>query len=704
MAFCSAGRPGTDPVHVLCGTGDHLWVWEREPVDSPATVTAMVEWMARTYKVGRMYWRGGQSHLWDRHVKLGPETPLAYDWAAGWKRHLYRELRVNEAAVAAAKRFGMEIFLYTGLFELGVQPDVGVVEPYLFEDELRRMHPGWCPVDRWGERRCPGPISFCYPEARRAVRDRLVRFVLEQGYDGINFYTYVENCGLRTLDEFGFNQPIVDEFRKRFPDVDLRADKLTDEQRQHWYRCRGVFVTQFLRELKAALAEHGRKLSMILDATEPGFVQPWWGKPVPGTGMIALDWEAWIDEGIVDELWVQLGPEADQTATLDRLLAKCEGTSVKLTVRTPAPFDAVWDPYRRAGVTPIAVITWARNGIEKFSLEPTGPETLGSPDWRLRLQTLADIEAGGLKAEAAPVARMTADPHVLVRRRAVLALAAMQATDHAGAVEACLDDEESSVRIAAAAALGKVNGPASADRILAALRRHGRFQMKLVCAETLAGLSDKALPSVLAHAEDDSPAVREVCVRALYATARDTGVRVEIVEVLRRTASSAQAPAAVRYWAIDGLTGLRAKLSAEQRAAVAEDWLALLGTDGLTPTVELHAAWGLGYLAKLLEPELRSRVRNALARLFHEFGDDCARADAAFGWRVVGNALLRCGGEGKTRLEAMRTQTDDRWLAWVAYQVVHVPLTRGKIAPCSDEEAVETHRKYAPPFPGYRTW
>lgn len=704
MALSIAGQPGTDPVHVFCGTGDHLWVWEREPVDSPATVTAMLEWMARTYKVPRMYWRGGQTHLWDRHVKLGPETPQQYDWAAGWKRHLYRELRLNEAAVAAAKRFGMEMFLYTGLFEFGVQPDVGVIGPYLFEDEFRRQHPEWCSEDRWGERRCPGPISFCYPEARRAVRERLVSFMLEQGYDGVNFYTYVENCGLRTLDEFGFNQPIVDEFRKRFPDIDLRSDKLTDEQRQHWYRCRGVFVTQFLRELKAALAEHGKKLSMILDASKPDFVQPWWGKPVPGTGMIALDWETWVDEGIVDELWVQLGPQADQTATLDRLLSKCEGTPVKLTVRTAGPFDPVWEPYRKAGVTPIAVITWARNGIEKFSLEPTSPETLGSPDWRLRLQTLADVEAGGLKIEAASVARMTTDPHVLVRRRAVLALAAMQAVDYVGAVEDGLDDAESSVRIAAAAVLGKVNGPASVDRILAALRKHGRFQMKEVCIQTLAGLAGKALPTVLGHVADESDAVREVCIRALYAIARDTGVTPEIVAVLRQTATSAKAPDVLRYWAIDALTGLRAKLSAEQRAAVAEDWLGLLSAGGLTPTVELHAAWGLGYLSNLLDPELRSRVCDALAVLFREFGDDCARSDAAFGWRVVGNALLSCGAKGKARLESMRTQSEDRWLAWVAYQVVHVRLTHMKLTLCSEAEAVEAHRTYAPPFPGYRTW
>ncbi len=147
-----AGEKGKMPLHVFCGTGDHLWVRERDPVDSPATINAMMQWMSKIYGINRLYWRGGQTMMWDKHLKVGKDTPLQYDWTV-WKHHLYNDLKINEAAVAAAKRYGMEVFLYTGLFEFGVQPDVGIVGPYLFEDELRMEHPEWCPVDRWGERR-----------------------------------------------------------------------------------------------------------------------------------------------------------------------------------------------------------------------------------------------------------------------------------------------------------------------------------------------------------------------------------------------------------------------------------------------------------------------------------------------------------------------------------------------------------------------
>src|SRR3989339_261899 len=234
------------PVHAYCGAGDNLWNHKVEPVDSPAAIDAMFEWMSQTYQVKRMYWRGQE--MWFKDYRIGPFMPDTEDWV-NWVKYLHEDVNLAEVAVASAKRHGMEIFFYTGLFEYGVQPDVGVISPHLFEDTLRIEHPEWCDLDRWGQRRCPGPISFCYPEARKILVERYVENVTKYGYDGINFYTYVENLGIRYEDEFGFNQPIVDEFNKRYPDVNLRKDTLTEEQRLHWYKCRGKFVTDFPRHL-----------------------------------------------------------------------------------------------------------------------------------------------------------------------------------------------------------------------------------------------------------------------------------------------------------------------------------------------------------------------------------------------------------------------------------------------------------------------
>jgi HEAT repeat protein len=699
----AAGVKGEMPLHVFCGTGDHLWVRDREPVDSPASIDAMFEWMAKTYGIKRMYWRGGQTHIWDQSYKVGEEAPNSYDWAMGWKHHLYNDLKINEAAVAAAKRNGMEIFLYTGLFEHGVQPDVGIVAPYPFEDRLRMEHPEWCPVDRWGERRSPGPIAFCYPEARKALIDRYVHHVNTYGYDGINFYTYVENLGLRYLDEFGFNQPIVDAFNRHYPDVDLRSATLTLAQKTCWYECRGTFLTQFLRELHAALSVSGKKLSIILDAEEPRYPQPWWGHTIPGTGNTYFDLDTWIDEGLVDEFWVQLGAAASQKAVLDDLLVRCKGKGVKLTFRTPNPYDAGWDPYVEAGVTPVACITWARNGIERLTLDPTSADTLRSPDWRLRAQTLADVAEGRLKIASATLAPLASDSHVLVRRRLMHALAALADSAQIPVLEAALTDSESSVRMAAAGALVAVHGPNSPECVLVALGKNHHFQFKLACIDALSAVGADALPPILKGLESSTPAVREACVRTLYRLGK-SGLHQDVYAPLRGAMLDKHEDSVVRYWAIDGLLGLRLEFSAAQCGRLAEDWMALVDTEEST-TVQLHAAEALSHMPSLIADGQKIAAIAKLTQLLHQYGDDSTRSDAAFGWRVVGNALLAYGAHGRAPLSAALQQRDDAWLAWNAYRVLHVQQKRtGDFNLVDEADAIAAHAKFAPPFPGYRPW
>jgi HEAT repeat protein len=687
-----------------------LWSREKEPVDSPAAVDAMCEWMARTYNVKRLYWRGGGEGIWDEHFHYGRETPSAYDWAVNWKRHLFREVGLNDATVASAHRHGMEVYLYGALFDHGVQPDVGIIGPELFEDRLRIEHPEWCSVDRWGERRCPGPLSFAFPEVRRVLVDRYVEYMIRGGYDGINFYTYVENYGIRYENEFGFEQPVVDEFIKRFPDVDLRRDKLTTEQKRHWYACRGKFVTDFLRELHTAMAAHGKQLSIILDANEPDYAQPWWSQNVCGTGMIHMDWQKWIAEGIVDELWVQLGDAAKQRHLLDRLLTECRGKPVRLTFRTPARFDADWQRYVEAGVTPVAVITAPVNGIERYTLEPTGIDGLCSTDWRLRAQSLADIATGKLRSGEDTdnrqvgelVAKLACDPHLLVRRKAMHAMKALSAHDQTAVLEQGLFDCESSVRVAAAAALGSVNGPGSADRILAALRPDGRFLMKEACIDGLSAMGLQALPSVVRELTSSFQAVREVGVRTLSRLG-EAGMP-ETAQRLRLVLLDTGEDEWVRYWAIDGLLGMQDMLAESDRDRFTADLLHLLDENNVSPAVQLRAAYALGRIQDVMTFGQKQQTVERLAELFGEFGDDSRRSDAAFGWRIVGNALLGFGEQGLDALEALRLQRDNRWLAWNAYETVYAPQTMQRIVLCDEQEAIDVHNQYAPPFPGYRMW
>jgi hypothetical protein len=690
-------------VYVYCSYGDHLVSPKKEPVDSPAAVEAMIEWMARSYGMRRMYWRGGGEELWDHSMQFGKETPFVYDLEARWRRDTFRK-GTTRAVVSAAKKFGMDIYMYASLFDYGVQPDIGIIGPYLFEDRARIEHPDWCMADRWGERRCPGPIEFGFPEARQFVIRRYVEYVTEHGYDGINFYTYVENCGIRYMEEFGFSEPIVQAFRERYPDTDLRKDRLTEEQKRHWYACRGRFVTDFIRELHAELTARGKKLSVILDSGDPDYVQPWWAWTVPGTGYIRIDWQQWVKEGIVDELWVQLGETGKQTATLDHLLRMCAGTPIKLTVRTPKPFDPVWEPYIAAGVTPVAVVTSPVNGIERLVPEPSTSADLFGNDWIKRAQALADMAAGRIGADAEAAAALASDRHLLVRQRAMRALKAVGASAQLPSVYAGLTDKENCVRVAAAEAAGYLNDGDTPRMLFAAIDRDDSFLMKLACVGSLVAMGETCIDEVIAGLKYKCQGVREVCARALKGLGEMAGFEVypHLACMLRDEGEDEN----VRYWAIDSLFEL--SLKGRLTARSAEDFiteLAALVCKESSTVVQLHAARELGKMAE--EGLLDGKFPDAILQvecLFRKYGDGCMRTDAAFGWRLAGNALLSFGEPGRELLRNMREQKQDKWLSWLAYEVEYLPHRKPAIELCEEQQAIVDHDRYAPAFPGYRPW
>ena len=698
------------PLHVYCSTGDNLSNPKVEPVDSPAAINAMFEWMSQTYGVKQIYWRGAGEELFCTDYRIGNTELFAYD-IIRWNAYAYLKVKVNEAAIAAARRNKIELIYYAGLFEYGSQPDASGM--YLFEDKLRIEHPEWCMLDRWGERRCPGPISYSYPAARKFIIERYMKNMKD--YAGMCFYTYPENYGIRYEDEFGFEPPIVEEFNKKYPDVNLCKDELSKEQQEYWQQCRGESVTVFLRELHEALISKGKKLHVILDAKDPYFPQPYWGNEIRGPGKIFLYYDTWIKEGIVDELWVQLGDEADQKRLLDELLVKCKGTSIKLVVRSVSPLSSTWREYVKSGVIPIAVITWEKNGIERFTLEPTSPATLESSDWKLRAQTLKDVASGKIKIEASKVLPLTKDSHVLVRRNAFLALATVADgnKDVIPAIENGLFDAESCVRIGSAMALTKAHRIESASRIIEALNKDSWYQFKYECRDALFAIGEEAYDVLVAEMSSPNAEVREVCLNTLYKLVvknviSNAGKIDNIYSLMRKTMKSdPNENWKLRCFALDRLVGLRANLSPAQSEQLIADLTFLIENES-TVVVQLKASEGVPYLLSQVTPASCLKTLNALANLYKKYGDNCKRSDAAYGWRTVGNALRKFGVEGNAILEEFRQQTKDKWLAYVSYQVLYEiqqeKPKNGNFNLVTKEEAIENHNKYAPAFPGWRKW
>jgi hypothetical protein len=193
-------------------------------------------------------------------------------------------------------------------------------------------------------------------------------------------------------------------------------------------------------------------------------------------------------------------------------------------------------------------------------------------------------------------------------------------------------------------------------------------------------------PVLLEGLKDRSAAVRWVSAQALADSSTERS-RAALLEALQ-----ADSDYRVRFYA---LQSLQARSGPRLTAC-------RLGLADRSTTVQLAAVAGLGALAPGLSKSDAPPVLEALLKFFRQYGDGCKRRDAAWGWRVVGNAMAAFGEPGKKELESFRLQRKDKWLAWAAYQVLYVPQLNDEPALTTEAEAVATHAKFAPPFPGWR--
>jgi hypothetical protein len=240
------------------------------------------------------------------------------------------------------------------------------------------------------------------------------------------------------------------------------------------------------------------------------------------------------------------------------------------------------------------------------------------------------------------------------------------------------------------------------EAILEALTDDGSFQFKNACVEALGGIGADGFTELIDAADDDCAAVQEVCIRAIYRVGREAHHDLAFDRLLTGAIDGSRPPS-IRYHALTGAVGLRLKVAPKRQRKLAGRLIRLMATDQ-PPMVQQRAAWGLGHLQPLLHDALQSEALDALGDALRRYGDGCERPDAAYGWRPIGNAILRYGEAGHELLEQMRLTADDRWLAWIAYQVTHVPQVDGTMRLVDETQAIEVHEKYAPEFPGWRRW
>lgn len=170
---------------------------------------------------------------------------------------------------------------------------------YATEQEFFQQHPEYTWVSKDGTKHIPGVPCYAYPEVRE-YRLAQVKELLEYGVDGIKFSPRSHSPwpgrgaggGNEGARGYGFNQPVVEEYVRRFGKNPREAEPDSlDELR--FVQLKADFFTEFMRETKQLTESAGKKLVMT---TSTGVADP------VRANWMYVDAETLARERLVDEL------------------------------------------------------------------------------------------------------------------------------------------------------------------------------------------------------------------------------------------------------------------------------------------------------------------------------------------------------------------------------------------------------------------
>ncbi len=676
---------------VFVSTGDNHFAGSSLSIDSPGSIEAAFDFFREVTRARRIYWRGLEEAAWVETMHARPENPRYYSlWQ--WYLWLYANVKPDELAVKAAHARGQEIWGVSTMFDWGAPADTPTFGdyPFPFESKLKLAYPEWAPLNRHGTRRQGGPIEMAYPEARKALVDLHVSETLKAGYDGLTFLTYAENYSMRFQDEFGFGEPIVEAFKKLHR-ADLRTEPFKRfATRQDWLRLRGTYLTAFLRELRAALKPHGKKIGVILNGDDIHSPQMWNVPEMMQTaGSHYMDVETWVREGLVDSLTVYGNcARQAQMKHVDDLLFLCRQTGVEVSFMTSSPLDPSWHPFNAKGAKSILAVADEMQHLDRGFVPVPSAEGWPKAGLPARFRALEQVIAGKLKATPEELSPLLKSASLIERRMALLALAKTSTAEPAKVapqIEAALRDPENGVRCMAALALGELRHPPTARALLASLEPHGNHMLVESVVIALRKLrpfpGDELAVTVKTHA---NAMVRMAAMRAILIQPR-----LEQVAFLRATMLDPDRFTA--FAAAEALGNLR-----RSNAAI----LPLIGTlSTLDSSVAARAAVSLGVIAARHEKEiasLRPHMLSALKLAFERYGAGCLRDDADWGYRPVGNALRAMGTEGEAALRQLRDQRVDLKLAELAWRVLDLHQQPNTFSEVTEQENEVAHARRPP--------
>jgi hypothetical protein len=215
--------------------------------------------------------------------------PTGKAWTERYRKVL-EAYNPPEVFIREGHKRGMKVIIWLDIFDDGVP---GYRSKFL--DENPHCH--WTARD--GKTYFPGLMSYAWPEAR-AFRVAQARELLELGADGLHCSTSAHSRHLPNVHEndfYGFEQPIVDEYKRRHG-VDIRTAETFDKE--EWHTIKGEAMNQLYRELAQECHTRGKELWIGLQLGEYTTLN---ADPYFGTHMVARYrnlWQELVAEGIAD--------------------------------------------------------------------------------------------------------------------------------------------------------------------------------------------------------------------------------------------------------------------------------------------------------------------------------------------------------------------------------------------------------------------
>lgn len=668
---------------MILSTGDNLFYYKWFPIDSTAGIGASFDLFKSYYGVDRIIWRGAQAQWMAYENVFRPEPDELADLYV-LEMDLETKERLSIRAGEEARKRGLAYWGYMPFFEVGASAEAVAMAgfgPYAFEEKIRAEHPEYRLYDRAGLTD-GSTIEFGYPQVRKYFTDRYDKMFSSGGefscYEGIIFYTYVENFFPRFSDQFIYSDVAATDFKKRYG-VDIYTQPFDIEKYQEM---RGEYITTYLRELRQVFKKHGKKLAFYIDAREPGIPQRWPSYPdilVPGR--VKMDWQQWVKEGLVDEIALR---SAEDLARVRPFLEATEGTTTRVSILTSAMPPELKPLYAR-GVTQHI---WAPELASDF---PPGKAPVSALDGNDRVAIMSVLRQARDAEVDVPLERIVSlfqHPDLIVRRQAVAAVLGRRMAEAIPALEQATMDPENSFRAVVIDALGTLHGPNTVATIGRSLEKYPTAGMRIVARTAWSMMiPERANDLVELYHQTNSAYVRGTIIEMLVSKRA-----VPAIDAIPAFRPLVDAAAKDQNSILRSIAAFATAYYPDRHSAE----LLLEMMDDPSEVVQNAAAFSLGEVARRIDHrDVREAIFDRLVSQEKLYGAQSKRSDQKWGYRVVAEALMFGFGPRGERHVARVLNGQEPVLADLAWRVLFHPNDGWNFYPI-DREAGEALTAYHP--------